>query len=85
MLARVNACTSFGAFALGPVGLAAAGPISALVGTSWVLGFGAVWQIAAVTAVLTLPSIRAGLPLPSHGEPPGRRHGGEREPSTPQH
>ncbi|MET9584271.1 hypothetical protein ABZY10_14395 [Streptomyces sp. NPDC006539] len=60
VLARANAYASFGAFALGPIGLAAAGPISTLLGTSGVLGFGAVWQVAAVTAVLTLPSIRAG-------------------------
>ncbi|MEU9124766.1 MFS transporter [Streptomyces sp. NPDC048506] len=79
-LARVNAYASLGAFALGPIALAAAGPVSALVGTSEVLGFGAVWQIAAVTIVLTLPSIGTGLPLPSPEGPPkppaGRRHGG---------
>ncbi|MFF0052099.1 MFS transporter [Streptomyces sp. NPDC005498] len=87
VLARANAYASFGAFALGPIGLAAAGPISTLLGTSGVLGFGAVWQVAAVTAVLTLPSIRAGLPTSSHEGPhnlrPGLRHGGERELSTP--
>ncbi|WP_063756071.1 MFS transporter [Streptomyces sp. NRRL B-24720] len=86
MLARANAYASFGAFALGPIGLAAAGPISTLLGAPGVLGFGAVWQVAAVTAVLTLPSIRAGLPLPSHEgphKPPGRRHDGEHQPSTP--
>jgi MFS family permease len=66
MVARVNAYDAFGAFALGPIGLAAAGPVSVLLGTSGVLGFGAVWQIAAVTAVLALPAIRAGLPQPSH-------------------
>jgi MFS family permease len=66
MIARVNAYGTFGAFVLGPVGLAAAGPVSVLVGTSGVLGFGAVWQIAAVTVILALPAIRAGLPQPSH-------------------
>ncbi|MEU6764879.1 MFS transporter [Streptomyces sp. NPDC046853] len=65
MLARVNAYASFGAFVLGPIALASAGPVSALVGTSGVLGFGAVWQIAAVAVVLTLPAIRRGLPDPS--------------------
>ncbi|MDX3770660.1 hypothetical protein OG963_02935 [Streptomyces sp. NBC_01707] len=86
MLARANAYASFGAFALGPIGPAAAGPISTLLGAPGVLGFGAVWQVTAVTAVLTLPSIRAGLPLPSHEgphRPPGRRQEGERQPSTP--
>jgi hypothetical protein len=44
------------------LGLAAAGPLSALVGTSGVLGFGAAWQFAAAVAVLTLPAIRVALP-----------------------
>ncbi|GGX88614.1 MFS transporter [Streptomyces hiroshimensis] len=61
-LARVSAYGAFGAFALGPVGLAAAGPLSVLVGASGVLGFGAVWQLAAVAVVLSLPAIRAALP-----------------------
>jgi len=61
-LARVSAYNSFGAFALGPVGLAAAGPASVLIGTSGVLGFGAVWQITTVVAVLALPPIRVVLP-----------------------
>jgi hypothetical protein len=61
-LARVSAYGTFGAFALGPVGLAAAGPLSVLVGISGVLGFGAVWQLAAAVAVLTLPAIRVALP-----------------------
>ncbi|MFE2429369.1 MFS transporter [Streptomyces sp. NPDC059373] len=61
-LARVSAYGTFGAFALGPVGLAAAGPLSVLVGTSGVLGFGAVWQLGAAAAVLTLPAIRVALP-----------------------
>ncbi|MEH6379377.1 MFS transporter, partial [Streptomyces sp. KLMMK] len=66
-LARVSAYGSFGAFALGPVGLAAAGPLSVLVGTSGVLGFGAVWQLAAVAVVLSLPAIRAALPSAPRG------------------
>jgi hypothetical protein len=50
------------------VGLAAAGPLSVLVGTSGVLGFGAVWQLAAAVAVLTLPALRvAGEPSPTTG------------------
>lgn len=62
VLARVSAYSSLGAFVLGPVGLAAAGPASLLVGTSGVLGFGAVWQTCAVLAVLALPAIRAARP-----------------------
>ncbi|MFF7726631.1 MFS transporter [Streptomyces sp. NPDC008001] len=61
-LARVSAYGSFGAFALGPVGLAAAGPLSVLLGTQGVLGFGAVWQLVAVGVVLALPAIRAAAP-----------------------
>ncbi|MFD3452255.1 MFS transporter [Streptomyces sp. NPDC058691] len=70
-VARVSAYGAFGAFALGPVGLAAAGPLSVLLGTSGVLGFGAVWQLAAVAAVLSLPVIRATLPRTT-GAPAGR-------------
>ncbi|MGK5730549.1 MFS transporter [Streptomyces sp. URMC 124] len=61
-LARVSAYGAFGAFALGPVGLAAAGPLSVFVGTSGVLGFGALWQLAAVAVMLSLPAIRGALP-----------------------
>ena len=66
-LARVTAYNYFGAFALGPVGLAAAGPVSVLIGTSGVLGFGAVWQVTTVAAVLALPAIHAKLPQ-QHGD-----------------
>jgi hypothetical protein len=62
VLARVSAYGTFGAFVLGPVGLAAAGPVAAVVGTSGVLGFGAIWQLAAATTVLTFPAIRVALP-----------------------
>lgn len=64
-LARVSAYGTFGAFALGPVGLAAAGPVSLVVGTAGVLGFGAVWQLASVAVVLTLPAVRSVLPRPA--------------------
>jgi hypothetical protein len=62
MLARVSAYGTFGAFVLGPVGLAAAGPLSVAVGARGVLGFGAFWQLAAAAVVLTLPAIRAEFP-----------------------
>ncbi|WP_329362575.1 MFS transporter [Streptomyces sp. NBC_00669] len=70
VLARVSAYSSFGAFVLGPVGLAAAGPVALLVGTSGVLGFGVLWQTSAVIAVLAHPAIRAvGPQRPLHGGP----------------
>ncbi|BBB01645.1 putative transmembrane efflux protein [Actinacidiphila reveromycinica] len=73
VLARVSAYGSFGAFVLGPVGLAAAGPVSVLAGTSRVLGFGLVWQVSAVASVLTLPAIRAARPRRAVGPQPGDR------------
>ncbi|WP_431950795.1 MFS transporter [Actinacidiphila sp. bgisy167] len=82
-LARVSAYGTFGAFALGPVGLAAAGPSAVLVGTAGVLGFGAVWQLAAVAVVLTLPAVRSAFPLPGTTEPAAAPDAaGSREPST---
>ncbi|WP_045304120.1 MFS transporter [Saccharothrix sp. ST-888] len=56
--ARINSFGALGAFVLGPVGLALAGPIAAHSGTSAVLGFGALWQLAAAAAVLAVPSVR---------------------------
>ncbi|WP_329565969.1 MFS transporter [Kitasatospora sp. NBC_01266] len=56
--ARVAAYGSLGAFALGPLGLAAAGPAAALLGSRTVFGFGALWLLAATAAVLTVPSVR---------------------------
>ncbi|MDX2646591.1 MFS transporter [Streptomyces sp. PA03-1a] len=81
-LARVSAYGTFGAFALGPVGLAAAGPVSVLFGVAGVLGFGAVWQLAAVALVLTLPAVRAALPRPGSTAPaPGGEQQGVGSPS----
>ncbi|GAB2689423.1 MFS transporter [Kitasatospora kifunensis] len=56
--ARVAAYGSLGAFVLGPLGLAAAGPVAALFGSATVLGLGALWLLLATTAVLTVPSVR---------------------------
>ncbi|MDH6119630.1 MFS family permease [Kitasatospora sp. GAS204A] len=56
--ARVASYTSLGAFALGPLGLAAAGPAAALLGSRTVFGFGALWLLAATATVLTVPSVR---------------------------
>jgi hypothetical protein len=73
VLGRVNAFDAFGAFVLGPLGLAAAGPVAALAGTGHVLGFGAAWQLAAVAAVLVVPAVR--------GHRPPAPHPATREPS----
>ncbi|GAA1966063.1 MFS transporter [Kitasatospora viridis] len=56
--ARVAAYESLGSFALGPVGLALAGPVAALLGTGTVLAAGAVGQLAVTAAVLSLRSVR---------------------------
>lgn len=57
-LARVTAFDIVIAFALGPLGLAIAGPVAAAVGTRAVFAFGACWQVVTVIAVLALPAIR---------------------------
>ncbi|MFE7463009.1 MFS transporter [Streptomyces sp. NPDC057499] len=72
-LARVSSYDAFGAFALGPLGLAAAGPVSVLVGTSAVLGFGALWQIVTVAVLLALPAVRAVFPRSPAEVPAGSR------------
>ncbi|MCC5574743.1 MFS transporter [Microtetraspora sp. AC03309] len=64
VLARVTSITTLGAFALGPLGLAAAGPVASAVGVAAVLGFGAVWQVATSAFVLAVPAVRR---LESHG------------------
>jgi MFS family permease len=79
-LARVHAYDAFGAFALGPLGLAAAGPVAAAVGTSAVLAFGAAWQTAAVLTVLAIPAIRAPLPPPREPDGAGTPDPGRRQP-----
>ncbi|WP_331749421.1 MULTISPECIES: MFS transporter [unclassified Streptomyces] len=55
---RVSAFDSLGAFALGPLGLALAGPVSGVVGADRLLEFGVLWQLTAVAVVLALPSVR---------------------------
>ncbi len=58
-LARVSALDTVGAFGLGPLAFAAAGPVAAVVGARSVLGFGAAWGIASSLMVLAVPAIRA--------------------------
>ncbi|WP_327678271.1 MFS transporter [Kitasatospora sp. NBC_00458] len=58
VLARVTAFGGLGAFVLGPLGLAAAGPVADRVGVSAVLLFGAGWQLLAGVAVLSVREVR---------------------------
>ncbi|MFF2042437.1 MFS transporter [Kitasatospora sp. NPDC058170] len=67
VLARISAFGGLGAFVLGPVGLAVAGPLSDRIGAHAVLLSGAIWQLAAGAVVLAIPAVSA------------RRWGGERE------
>ncbi|AUY51126.1 MFS transporter [Streptomyces sp. CB01881] len=57
VLARVTAFGGLGAFVLGPLGLAAAGPLADRVGAASVLGFGALWQLVAGVVVLAVPAV----------------------------
>ncbi|MBR7838985.1 MFS transporter [Actinospica durhamensis] len=58
VLARVRTFQTFGAFSLGPIALALAGPVSAQFGAQRVLAFGAIWTVVSVAAVLAVPSVR---------------------------
>ncbi|MFE6750008.1 MFS transporter [Kitasatospora purpeofusca] len=58
VLARVTAFGGLGAFVLGPLGLAAAGPLADRVGSAAVLAFGAGWQLLAAAAVLAVRAVR---------------------------
>ncbi|MFF9351901.1 MFS transporter [Streptomyces sp. NPDC014734] len=62
---RISAFDSLGAFALGPLGLALAGPVSGVVGADRLLAFGATWQVVSACAVLALPSVRRHRATPS--------------------
>jgi hypothetical protein len=64
-LARVNSYITLGAYGLGPIGLAAAGPIAAAVGTIPVLIAGAAWQAVTAGIMISLPAVRALVPTPS--------------------
>jgi len=57
-LARVSAIEVFGAFSLGPLAFAAAGPAAAVFGARAVLAFGAAWSLLCTATVLTVPSVR---------------------------
>jgi Transmembrane secretion effector len=57
-LARADAFVTFGAFGVGAVGLAVAGPVAGVAGAGHVLGFGAAWAALSSAVVLALPAIR---------------------------
>ncbi|MFB7472420.1 MFS transporter [Kitasatospora sp. NPDC056184] len=79
VLARVTAFGGLGAFVLGPLGLAAAGPLADRVGVAAVLAFGAGWQLLAGAAVLAVRGVRdRRWEEPDGGAVPG---GGAAEPS----
>ncbi len=58
-LSRITSYVSFGAYALGPIGLAIAGPIAEATSIATVLAAGVGWQLIASATVLMLPSVRA--------------------------
>lgn len=58
ILGRISAWQTLGAFALGPIALAAAGPVGSTVGVTHLLAFSAVWQLASVALTLLVPSVR---------------------------
>ena len=69
-LGRITAYQTVGAFALGPVGLAVAGPLASVFGVTAFLAFGAVFQIVSNLAVLAVPAIwRIDLEDPDLSEP----------------
>lgn len=59
VLSRVSSYELLGAFALGPVGLALVGPVSAAVGVGPVLWFAVGWQVLSSAAILLVPEVRS--------------------------
>jgi hypothetical protein len=59
LLARVSSYDWLSAYALGPLGLALAGPVAAHLGAARVLWFAAGWQLLATALVAALPQIRS--------------------------
>ncbi|MFE6866061.1 MFS transporter [Kitasatospora sp. NPDC057692] len=79
VLARVTAFGALGAFVLGPLGLAAAGPLADRVGVAAVLAFGAGWQLLAGAVALAVREVRdRRWEDPDGGAAPG---GGAAQPS----
>ncbi|WP_234435003.1 MULTISPECIES: MFS transporter [Streptomyces] len=58
LLGRLTSFGALGSFALGPLGLAAAGPLADRFGVDTLLMFGSAWQLAAGVVVLAVPAVR---------------------------
>lgn len=58
-LSRVMSYVTFGAYSVGPLGLALAGPIAEATSIPTVLAVGVIWQLLASTVVIALPSVRS--------------------------
>jgi MFS family permease len=58
VLSRVSSYDSLPSFALGPLGLAAAGPLAGAIGIPAIMWTGAAWQIFSTLVVIALPQIR---------------------------
>ncbi|MEU9042355.1 MULTISPECIES: MFS transporter [unclassified Kitasatospora] len=58
LLGRLTSFGALGSFALGPLGLAVAGPLAGRFGTDGVLLPGALWQLASGAVVLAIPAVR---------------------------
>jgi MFS family permease len=57
-LSRVMSYITFGAYAVGPIGLALAGPLSTATSVPLVLTVGVCWQLVATSVVLAVPAVR---------------------------
>ncbi len=69
-LSRVMSYVSFGAYSIGPLGLALAGPLAERTSISTVLAVGVCWQVAANAFVLCLPSVRGVRLISATGSAP---------------
>ncbi|MFI7241458.1 MFS transporter [Streptomyces qinglanensis] len=69
-LSRVMSYVSFGAYSIGPLGLALAGPLAERTSISTVLAVGVCWQVAANAFVLSLPSVRGVRLISAKGSAP---------------
>jgi hypothetical protein len=58
-LARANAFSLTGSFALGSAGFTVVGPVAAIIGPARLLGFAAAWGFISSAVVLALPAIRS--------------------------
>ncbi|WP_030671163.1 MFS transporter [Streptomyces sp. NRRL B-1347] len=57
-LSRVMSYVTFGAYSVGPVGLALAGPLAEQTSIGLILAIGVGWQVLANSVVLMLPAVR---------------------------